>query len=682
MMRRVLQFHFCLLLTGVLLRVAAGPQLAAAAEAADPPDNAETTAPDTTAPDAMALKRGVEALLAVLNAEDNDTGLAFPLIRTRKIVDYKDEEVEVRYTRKVTTIPVWKNIYEQVTELVPVKQSSTIVMKRVTRKKLVKRIKVGERQKEHLVRDPNGDVVKTRRHRRPIYASGGPDIRPVGWAGNNAMVLYALLVAGVSPEENRGMELLAQTLSGHLRSFGIPDDTWDIAWAAAALARYPDDTYNEMTGLLLARLISGQEQSAKARGLWGPLCVNLDHFAAVMKECDKVEKVAAGLADRIKKARKRDNLQEQTEKWQEELKVARIRIASLFRGVSCNGHRFAAATKSSVIETTEDFDHPGTKAPGWQYNLFYETMADLQSTALAVFALRVAHKHDRLPKTFAFKHLRGFDRKLLVKPIHTRLVLTKTLTRLTVAKRRNGGWGEMIFWGKTLAARRPEHLTDALGGGVPRTVASRRMPICDAQAVGAIEDLLAVLGESYQKRYDKWLSDVRTRVGAEVGEVFKLSPPQSRAAKTKLAYYRLFDPVAGGAIEPYDLFHQLRLAPATLADDDPRAITYARMIEFLTANQGSDGQWPCRDNVLGVGTPALREWAIRRASQRRKEVMDRWKEKGKKSRDYPLGSALLALTSGRSWLLSRDEVKLRATVSAVLALIGGRGEIVAETKAD
>ncbi|MBT3198727.1 MAG: hypothetical protein HN350_02325 [Phycisphaerales bacterium] len=610
-MRRVHWFHFSLLLGAALLCAAVGPQSGFAAEAADQIVETPTTAPadetPATAPDAAALKRGVAALLAVLNADDNLTGLAFPLVHTRKVVDYKDVELEVRYSKKVITIPVWKNIYEKVTELVPVKQSSTIVMKRVTRNKLVKRIKVGERQKEYLARDPKGDIVKPHNLRRPIYGPGGPDVRPVGWVGNNAMVLYTLLAAGVSPSDDRGLDLLAQTLYGHLRSFGIPDNTSDIAWAAAAFARYPGETYDKMTGLLLARLISGQQQSVKARGLWGPLCVNLDHFGVVMAECEKVEKVAAGLTERIKKARKRDDLQDQIDKWQEELKTTRIQIADLFRSVSCNAHRFAAATRASVIDTTLDFEHPGTRASGWPYNLFYETMADLQSTALAVFALRVAHERGKLPKSFRFKHLSGLNRKSLVRPIHTHLALGKTLSKLTAGRGRDGRWGEMIFWGKTLPSRRPKHLKDLPGDLVPRTVVSRRTPICDAQAVGAIEDLLVIMGKSYQKRYGKWLSDARAPVGADMGDLFKLSPLLPRSGHTKPAYYRLFDPVVGGVIEPYDLLHQLRLAPATLAADDPRTTTYARMIEFLTANQGSDGRWTCWDNVFGVGTPALRE---------------------------------------------------------------------------
>ncbi|MBT3198728.1 MAG: hypothetical protein HN350_02330 [Phycisphaerales bacterium] len=62
--------------------------------------------------------------------------------------------------------------------------------------------------------------------------------------------------------------------------------------------------------------------------------------------------------------------------------------------------------------------------------------------------------------------------------------------------------------------------------------------------------------------------------------------------------------------------------------------------------------------------------------------MERWKAAGK-PREYPLGTAVFAM-SARSMgrVLSRDEVKLRATVSAVLALIGGQGESGAETKED
>lgn len=616
---------------------------------------------DILTPDEEALGRGVDALLAAMSLDEEESGLLFPLIKQRKVVG--TEDVEYRYTKKM--VPIYKHIRKPVEELVPVRQGYTVVMKRVVRMKVVKRIKIGE--KEQLVQDPNGKIVKT--VKRKVYGPGGPDIQPVGWLGNNAMALYALLEAGASPDEHPQMEQMAKTLDACIINFGVPDYTWDIAWAVAALSRYPEDRFDKAIEKLLGRLISGQCTARRAKGMWGPVCVNLDHLAKVIVEFAKTDLYAekvAGLARQFSAPNDPRVL-----KAKDDLDTARRIVTHLFRNVSNSGHRFSLATKPGVIESDMAFPYPELEAAGWPYNLFYETMADLQSTALAAMALRVAHDHGKLPEAFSFKHLTGLKKESLARPVQTKKALAQTLATLSAAQNPATGWDEMIVWEKTTEFARIAETFKGPPVDVPRSVESRRMPICNAQAVGAMEDLLVILGKADQLKYGSRVAAASLSVGADPNATFALPPAVSGKEKYTLKYYSLFDPNTGGVIEPYDLICQLRLDPAKLEDDPERLAVFAKMTEFLLANQGKDGLWPCRDNILGAWTPAMREFYLHRVPQRVKEAIERWKTLGvEPKREYTQYNGLSSLAPSRYWIWVRttDHAKWRATTFAVLTL--------------
>jgi len=617
---------------------------------------------DEITPDAAARQRGVDAFLTILGEQEYDSPAVFAL-RTqrtqRKIVGHK--EVEYRYTRQIRTVPIWKNITKPVETLAPVRQSATIVIKKVVRRKVVKRIKVGERKVERLVRDPDGDIVRT--VRRPVYGPGpdAPDIEPIGWTGNNAMALYALLEAGVTPAEHYAVERLADTLHNHLRGYGISDYTWDIAWAAAAFARYPGRDYDTLLNQLLGRLLAGQSPSMKARGLWGPVCVNLDHLTRVLEEVAKVEayaKEVAALAKRVK-----DKADPRRVKAAENLRDAREAMAYLFRRVTRNGLTFAKATKPSLIQNPNDFSDPGLMVAGWPYNLYHETLADLQSTALAVFALRVAHDHGKLPRTFSFPRLRSLKKTPLVRPIHTHPALIRTLTRLASAQKATTGWDEMIVWEPTTRfARLPESVM-GLPIEVPKSVASRDTPICDALAVAAMDDLMAILGPTYRAKHGPRVTAAREQLARAAEMTFAIPRPLPRKPTTLAQSCRGFDPVAGGTVEPYHLLCQWRLGAQPAGGDPQRVETYTRMMKFLLSHQRPDGLWRSPDSLHGASTPpAVREFLTRRIGQ----MMAEWKQE--KRRRVTEVHGLTRLAPARVWKLSDDDAHRRATAYAILTL--------------
>jgi len=462
---------------------------------------------------------------------------------------------------------------------------------------------------------------------------------------------------------------MARSLESCVANFGVPDYTWDIAWAVAAFSRYPDDSYDKTIHTLVGRLISGQCSARQARGMWGPMCVNLDHLARVVVEFGKTDLYAQKVTALTRQFRSPSD--PRVLKAKADLDTARQMVTKRFRSVSNSGHRLALATRPGLIQSEMGFPFPELHAAGWPYNLYYETMADLQSTALAVMALRVAHARGKLPAEFSFKHLTGLRKERLARPIRTQDALAQTLATMAAAQDPAAGWDEMIVWEKTTQFHRIADAYKGMPVEVPQSVESRRTPICNAQAAAAIEDLLAILGEGYQSRYAKCAAAARRLVAADPNAAFSLPAAVSAKERHSLKYHAQFDPNTGGVIEPYDLICQMRLDPAKLQDDPKRLAVFAKTLEFLLANQGKNGLWNYRNNTLVAWSPALREFYVHRSRQVAEDVMERWKAQGvdpkRKYTDYH-GFVSLAPSKYWIWVPKTDHAKWRATSYAVLTL--------------
>lgn len=600
-------------------------------------------------------------MLAVMKAEDSEMAFVFPLIRQRKIVEYKD--VDYHYTRKLIIEPIYKYIYETVEVIAPVKEGSVTVLKKVKRRKLVKRLKTGEREIERLVYDPKGDIIKT--HRRPVYGPGGPDIQPTGWAGNNAMALYALLEAGVAPDDVPELETMANSLRTYLRVYGIPDYTYDIAWSIAAFSCFPGNRFDTTIQQLCSRLMAGQSTAAKSRGMWGPLSVNSDHVVAVLKQFLEVEHLTKRVAEFAKsKNLKKDDPQlvQQNQKLQQ----LRERIAYMFETVSRNAHRSEHVTKPFVID--DDFDQLGTglQAAGWPYNFYHETLVDLQSTALAVFALRVAKENDKLPKAIVFKHLTTTKDKPLVKPIQVNGALGQTLS--TLAARSASAWNEMIVWEKNSGFARLDPRFKGPALDVPRPFRSQATPICSAQGAAAMEDLTIILGDNYKKRYSDKITTARQYAATQIAGMITRDAPAKKISRSSFEYYRSLNADTVGLLDPFDFLHQLRLDPSEFKDDSKLAEAYQQVAEYLIEHQTKDGLWTT-SNVgyhHGTMTPSLRQWTHHRIG----ELMKDEKVTEKKANAFKI-RALSRIAPNRNWYMSSAEMKRRATVFAILALSRG-----------
>ncbi len=644
-------------------------------DADEPAADAPEDKPDPYAAmalDVAAQRRAVAAILAIMNDEENHMGFVFPLIHQRKVVEWKD--VEVRYTRKQVTIPIWKELWKPVDVLVPKKSGSVTIMKKETRQQLFKRIKVGERQVEHLVRDNAGDIVRIERH--PVYGDGGPDIQKIGWFGNNAMALYALLDAGLSPADEPALARLAESIKSYITVYGIPDYTWDIAWCVAAYAKYPGDEYDFTLNRLMSRLISGQCTAKKQRGMWGPLCVSAEHLALVLTEFSQVET----LAEKLEAFAEQQKVKQDDPRLAERraaIERAREEIANEFQMVSRTANRFVDVKTNRIIEDPYLLLGPGLHVDGWPYSLYQETMADLQSTALAVFALRVVHDEGKLQPQYKFEHLRSVRGTPLVqRPVKTETVLEQTLKTLSAAEDTAGQWNEMIHWEETEEFLRLQDRFKGPPVTIPATVESKKTPISNAYAVAAIEDLLQILGDDQEPQYSRQATAARETLGSNI-EAALAEPELPKDVAGRIEFCRAFTPVAGGILEPFDYFYQLRLNPQLLSAESPRGKAYGVLIDYLTSKQGKDGFWdaPSGRYDYHCVSPAVRELA----KHRLKVLIDTWQAQGIKRRvnhndRYVFIHYILRYSW---WLMSRDEIKRLATVYGILTLNRSAGTLLA-----
>lgn len=639
------------------------------------PATADSATPDR--PDRIALRQGVQALMATLNAPGNEDRLLFPIIHRTKIIEKKvteGEYVEKRYSKKIVTRPVYKNHYANVESLEPVKDryGKTTGMKKVIRKKLVKREKIGEEKVERIVEDPNGDIVK-RHHKKKIElirGPGGPDGHTIGWAGRNAMVLYALLEAGVTPEQEPALENIADTIVKSIHFFGISDRTYDIAWVTAALARYPGDKYDHTVKLLTGRLISGQCDSRRSPGLWGPICVSTEHLAAVLVEFERIEAAAQRVDVKGKTLDDADLTVPQRQ-----FLEARERVAQAFTRVSRNGQRFSQSTRGWEISSDPHLAGvSGLTVPGWPYNLYRSSMSDLQSTAVALFALRVAHEHDALDEVHKFETLRDARNKPLARPINIKPVLMKTLMTLGRLQGQGGAWNEAVTWEPTTRFARGDDAMFGEAVAIPEPFESRSTPICVAHAASALEDVIAILGEQAAERFGNSATAARAKVGEGIDETFSHYKASNRFRELgdELAAHRAFDPIAGGEIEPYAMFVAMRLDPDKLEPGSPGLDAYSQMIDFLVNRQDLSGTWPAFDELSWVTTPAVREHTRQRVKLHIEANLARIP---KPKKNLTESKTLQTLSPGIVAFGDTDPEMRLATVHAVLALAQANGPL-------
>ncbi len=440
------------------LGVAALASFVSAASAVPQGPSVTSAVPAAVCIDVYLQNQAVRASLAcavsnlLARSATNYMNLVVEPYLTKKIVGYAGSNA-VHYAERPVPQPIYKDEYEEYETYQTQAGESSVdrrQLKKVKLRRLVSRKIVGSNTVMRVVPDPSGNIVRYA-PAKPIY-DNGPDYWTTGFLMQNAMALTALRKCGI-PENDPELAKLAESLRSLLSNYGIPDTTWDVAWLAAAFANMRGKAFDEIRTRLISKILDGQiTADGPARGLWGPVCINLDLLAAMITYEQSlsadVAKKKALLGDKGAKSRQAHELAES------EARLAAF--ADEYQPFSQQGLRFESVTA--------DFANPGLPnmgvSPvvyrGMPYNIYKVAFADLECTALALFAIRQAAENGYLPQetlrpeteTASTSNRGGAAGKPrgqpLLPPEATEKILARAVAAIAARQRPDGTWDEGI----------------------------------------------------------------------------------------------------------------------------------------------------------------------------------------------------------------------------------------------
>ena len=546
-----------------------------------------------------ALAHAAQRIVARLSAEESP-GLLFEPIAQRQVVDWKSYEVRFRKVKKDIPRYEYETIAVKEREVLrTIRDGSVVRIERVkVRTPVHRRKQVGTETIEELQRDPNGDIVQT--HRKPIYGPGGPDIITPGLIGDNGMALHVLLQAGIDWKQVPAVEQLAYQLYQLVDIFGLPDHTWDLAWLTVGFAVCPGEDYKPVAEKLAHKLLMGQIRDGRLRGMWGPVCVNPGHLARLMTY---EEELGEGIS-KCQKALSAERSESRKERIQEELtrlESRRNALVEQFPLIARQGLRFGQITQSFGIKDKNGQYGRDISVPGYPFSIYREVLADLESTALVLMALRVAYDNGVLPEKVVYPVKDDRDRPLVPdEPVAT--VLNRAAAAVVAGRKPDGTWDEMNVQQPTRFGK--------VGGGLPRPrdLVSRRTLLATLRGYAALSDVGAILGaDPFSRRYGRILEDARSAALRAAEAYLKTDPLPPRPAKGKTSIPDFEADGLGGLGRPFGaaaaLGCVLRLHGSPLAAERD---LYKRLAARLLAEQNADGWWgPAGAREPHVSTSAL-----------------------------------------------------------------------------
>jgi hypothetical protein len=281
-------------------------------------------------------------------------------------------------------------------------------------------------------------------------------------------------------------------------------------------------------------------------------------------------------------------------------------------------------------------------------NVYRELTADLESTALAAYALRIATTRAKLPAPVEYPRGVSFCRSFSLRD-----AVAAAIHAVAAAQHKDGSWDEMTVWQPVDEFRNGGVAQFGPPVAVPEALPAGHPPIATAQACNALEDLLLVLGRLEEPKkavrpargkgrppevvkladpaqYRQQIARGRHRLLEMIGEVAKAHPdhealaedrptrPGKRPAGRPLAGkprppgFDPLDSVWGGVLEPYALLVQLRLEAETDAapdGDDAGRTALSGLMTSAAASQEASGLWPAPADYLPC-TPSVRQRAL------------------------------------------------------------------------
>lgn len=473
-MKRLLLVILCLLLAP-LAPLAAPPEVMPAEEQLN-----------------LKVRQAIAAAVDYIRSQidKNNSGLMIPPTDTRKIVAWK--EIIIRYSEKKSTQkePIWENEWVQEYRYATSDASHKTLVK-VRRRRLVGYKDVN---RVRQVRDKNGPIE--RQHRAPVYEEGGKPRWYAGSLGHNALALYALQKAGV-PTDDPLMERLAVAMQVHIEAYGVPDSTYDVAWAAAAFCNWPGkgkrlDTLRRM---LVSKLVDGQVARGDGKGMWGPVCQN----PALIAEMVKAEmRIGAVMGEAKEKFDKRPTSTIYRKKY-EEAKAKYDKFIDQFRYLTRRAQSLQGVRNPVTLEAPTSYEPPdgfsdiigGIITPRLPFDYTRHFLVDLESTAFALMGLREAAANGYLPKTIDRPRA---EKSPVMPPITTAAVLDKAAEAVAnIYSTRKKGWteGNHCRWITDFVFANP--IRDATDHA-PFKLQSEHWPTSDAQAYAALRSLGVLRG--------------------------------------------------------------------------------------------------------------------------------------------------------------------------------------------
>jgi len=494
-----------------------------------------------------------------------------PPRRQRKIVDRKTVTIRYREETKVIDAPIYKYEYETYEITVPVKQGSetgaAVTYRKEQRRRVKSRTQTGTEKKKitHHVRDDAGSIE--RKHVKPVYGPGGPDVWGHDVLGQNAMVLYALRVAGVGPQETPAVQL-AENLSEFVKHYGMPDTTWDLAWLTAAFSTMPTNRYAATTEKLASKLMDGQILDGTARGLWGPSCINTPLLADM---ATRLQRLGAAIPEAKKRAQSGSiEATRMLDKAEGEYRDTLREIKRVALGAM-------AGNKIEVHVNVESRMGEKALVQGLIDYIYNQRSADIESTALALFALRKASDRKILPQ----KLWRPSTpiRAELRQNATARVVLSRAIHALVGTQRQDSGWSQLNWHQPVTEFAR---LT-TFPGLPPAKVQFPRLK-SDQNLLSNAQGFTALLNAGHAIGF----SDLIRRYGDKVD--------------AGLAYYRQLSeqllnehPPAeeiGGHLAPYECaFFMLDAARNAGGLEEDRRDLWARLSCLVLSMRHPDGSW-------------------------------------------------------------------------------------------
>ena len=536
------------------------PALAPAATATPPP-----VPPPASEIDAAALNEATRAAVAcgadylLARAATNYMNFAAEVVYRRAI----QKAYTVKYSKKLVDEPIYEYDYEDVL-VASAAESSAGSRKLQKTKRIVpgSQRKVGSKKVEALIIDPKGTIIKE------YPEVNQPEVWQKGFIGQNALVVYTLLKCGV-PQDQKPLSEMINNLDTIVNTYGYPDMTWDLAWLTAAYCQLKGGMYDQHREILVNKLLDGQIVDGPGRGLWGPVCVNMPLFSA-MVACETT------LGRAVEEEKKRLEIAPNNRTLSKRASDAQNALDAWIMGykrVTQQGLRFEKVTEQWVM--TERSNPDIVMSYGLPYYIYNQTVADIEDTALVLHVLRQASEKGYLPaQTWRPDPPKA---KVALPPAETSgAVLARCSAALAKRQQPDGTWTEENL-------HQPVANFQALGfrqldKGKVLNLKSSRTLLSTAQATSALFDLGAVVG------MDKMLGKFQDNlVKAREGQ---------RAEAGSYLENRTNDVPIGRYLEPYDYYFKLtdvQRAPDGLSAD--RLDLAQRLAYRLIMLQSMEGAW-------------------------------------------------------------------------------------------